>query len=136
MSKLTSISLAIGALALGACAHSASKAEYDATLSRAERDYHEAKVKCESYSGNSRDVCEADAKAQRAKNEADAKAAYEGTSKARYDQRVTAAEADYKVARQRCDDLAGDTKDVCIKDAEAALARAKADAKTAYRSTY
>jgi len=136
MSKLTSISLAIGALAVGACAHSATKAEYDAAMSRAERDYHEAKEKCEAYSGNARDICKADAKAQRAKNEADAKAAYEGTSKARYDQRVASAEADYKAARQRCDDLAGDNKDVCIKEAEAALARAKADAKMAYRSTY
>jgi len=134
MSKLTSICIAVGTLALGACAHSVPKAEYDAAISRAERDYKEAKAKCEGYSGNARDICEAEAKAQRAKSEADAKAAYSDTSKARYDQRVAAAEADYKVARQRCDDLAGDNKDVCIKDAEAALARAKADAKTAYRT--
>jgi len=136
MSKLSSICIALGTLALGACAHNANKAEYDAALSRADRDYHEAIAKCDGYSGNAQDICEAEAKAQRAKSEADAKAAYKGTSKAHYDQRVAAAEADYKVARQRCDDLAGDNKDVCIKDAEAALARAKADAKTAYRGTY
>ena len=34
-----------------------------------------------------------------------------GHFKARYDQRVASAEADYKAARQRCDDLAGDSKD-------------------------
>jgi len=135
MSKPIPIALVIaGALALGACASDrhASKAEYDAALSRAERDYHEAKAKCDSYSGNAEDICVAEAKAQRDKAEADAKAMYKGTPKARYDERIASAESDYKVARQRCDVLAGDSKDVCVKEAEAALARAKADAKTAY----
>jgi len=54
MSKVTSICIAVSALAVGACSHTAPKAEYDAALSRAERDYHEAKEKCEGYSGNAR----------------------------------------------------------------------------------
>lgn len=137
MSKLTAISIAISAIALGACAHphnanNAARADYEATLSRIDRDYHAADARCDGYSGNAKDVCRAEAKAQRDKAEADAKAAYQGTAKSRYDQRIAAADADYKVARQRCDELAGDDKDVCIKDADAAYARAKADAKTAY----
>ena len=38
-------------------------------------------------------------------------------------------EADYKVAMEKCDDKAGNLKDVCIKEAKAAMKSAKADAK-------
>ena len=34
------------------------------------------------------------------------------------------AEAEYEVAKERCDDLAGNAKDVCVKDAKAAHERA------------
>jgi hypothetical protein len=33
------------------------------------------------------------------------------------------------VAKEKCDDKAGNEKDVCVKEAKAALVRAKADAK-------
>jgi hypothetical protein len=39
------------------------------------------------------------------------------------------AEADYKVAKQKCDDLSGNAKDVSKKDAKAAYITAKVDAK-------
>jgi len=42
---------------------------------------------------------------------------------------VVKAEADHAAARQRCDDLAGNAKDVCIKQATAVETAAKADAK-------
>lgn len=42
---------------------------------------------------------------------------------------VTKAKADYKIAKEKCDDLAGNPKDVCPKEAKAAMAAAKADAK-------
>jgi len=135
MWKLTTIALATSALALGACAHSyrdATEAEHEAALSRAERDYHQAKRDCDAYSGNAEDVCKAEAKAQRAKDEAAADARYKDTPKAQYDQRMAAAEADYSVARERCDELAGDSKEVCVKEAKARLAKAKADASAGY----
>jgi hypothetical protein len=137
MWKLTTIALATSALAMGACAHSyhdAAQAEREAALSRAERDYQQAMARCEAYSGNAEDVCEAEAKAQRAKDEASAKAEYKDTPKADYDERIAAAEADYSVARERCDELAGDSKEVCVKEAKATLARAKADANADYRN--
>jgi activator of HSP90 ATPase len=49
--------------------------------------------------------------------------------KSRNDVRVVKAEADHAVARQRCEDLAGNAKDVCIKEATAVETAAKADAK-------
>ena len=42
---------------------------------------------------------------------------------------MTRADATYSVAKEKCDDLAGNSKDVCVKEADAALVRAKADAK-------
>src|SRR5471032_2987521 len=39
------------------------------------------------------------------------------------------ANADYSVARKKCDDKAGDAKKVCVTDATAAQTKAKADAK-------
>ena len=41
----------------------------------------------------------------------------------------TSAEADYDVAKQRCDAKTGNEKDVCVKEAKAAQVKAKADAK-------
>ena len=44
--------------------------------------------------------------------------------------RATArADANYEVAKEKCDDLAGNAKDVCVKEAKAAFVKAKADAK-------
>ncbi len=43
--------------------------------------------------------------------------------------RIVRAEADHAAARQRCEDLAGNSKDVCIKEAAAVETAAKADAK-------
>ena len=48
---------------------------------------------------------------------------------ARYDATVEKAKSDYKAARQRCSTLAGNDKDVCMKEAKAADERARADAK-------
>jgi len=39
------------------------------------------------------------------------------------------AEAQYKVAREKCDDLSGNAKDVCVKEAKAAETKAKAEVK-------
>src|SRR4029450_12831856 len=35
----------------------------------------------------------------------------------------------YNVAKEKCDELSGNPKDVCVKEADAALVKAKADAK-------
>jgi hypothetical protein len=60
---------------------------------------------------------------------ADAEAAYRNTPKLREDARVTRAEATYNVAKEKCDEVSGNSKDVCVKEASAVLVKAKADAK-------
>jgi hypothetical protein len=72
-------------------------------------------------------VAQADGREKVAK--ADAEAAYENTAKAREAARVARAEANYNVVIQKCDDLAGNPKDVCVKEAKSELVKGKADAK-------
>lgn len=58
-------------------------------------------------------------------------ARYKPSDKAAYKARVAKADADYEVAREKCDDLSGNAKDVCVKDAKAAHVSAKENAKVA-----
>lgn len=110
------------------------KSEYNAAKDQAEATYKVEKKKCDSLSGNAEDICEAEAKANKMRAEADAKAAYKHTRDVYYDQKVAHADADYLVAKEKCDDLAGNTKDVCVKEAKAAQTKAKADAKAEMKS--
>ena len=76
------------------------------------------------HEGNAKDVCVLEAKAARTKTEEEAEAAYKDTPKAREHAAHEIAEADYKVAKERCDDKTGNDKDVCVKEAKAAMTKA------------
>jgi hypothetical protein len=95
----------------------------------ADAQYKLDKESCASLSGNAKDICMAEAKGKDDVARAEAAAAYENTPKTRENARIAHAEAAYKVSMEKCDDLAGNKKDVCVKEAKASLVRAKADAK-------
>jgi hypothetical protein len=119
-----------GALALSAGAHAAGdKGAYENAKASAKSTYDAAVKQCDAMNGNAKDVCVAEAKAARVKTEEDAEAAYKNTPKARAHAVHEIAEANYKVAKERCDARTGNDKDVCIKVAKAELTRAEADAK-------
>jgi hypothetical protein len=106
-----------------------SKDAYDGVVKNAETQYKMDKDACSSRSGNAKDICLAEATGKEKIAKADAEAAYNNTPKAREDARVTRADATYNVAKEKCDELSGNPKDVCVKEADAALVKAKADAK-------
>ena len=106
-----------------------SREAYKAEKDRIDVEYKTAKEACNKLSGNVEDVCKAQAKANQRIAEAELDAKNKGTAKARYDARVARAEAQYSVAKEKCDDLSGNPKDVCMKEAKAAETKAKADAK-------
>src|ERR1700730_8787762 len=106
-----------------------SKEAYDMANKNAEAQYKMDKDACSSRSGNAKDICLAEANGKEKVAKADAEAAYKNTPKMRGDARVTRAEATYTVAKEKCDEFAGNPKDVCVKEANAALVKAKADAK-------
>jgi hypothetical protein len=116
---------AMVAFATPGFAADAAKATYDAAKARAEANYEAAKERCESFTGNSKDVCQKQAKAEKEKAQANAKAEHKGDAKSHNDAHLDAAKADYQVAKERCDALNGNAKDVCIKDAKATLASAQ-----------
>jgi len=106
-----------------------SKDAYDVVVKNAETQYKMDKDACSSRSGNAKDICLAEATGKEKIAKADAEVAYNNTPKAREDARVTRADATFNVAKEKCDDLSGNPKDVCVKEANAALVNAKADAR-------
>lgn len=56
-------------------------------------------------------------------------------AKATYKASQASADADYKVAHEKCTALTGNPKDVCVEEAKAARTRAKAEAKATYKNT-
>jgi len=106
-----------------------SKDSYEMAKTNADTRYKTDKDACSSLSGNAKDVCLAEAKGKEDVTKAEAEAAYANTPKTRENARVAHAQASYNTAIEKCDDLAGNLKDVCVKEAKAGLVKGKANAK-------
>ena len=119
-------------------------ASYKLRVARAEAAYAVAKEKCDDKSGNVKDVCvkeakadavaaKADAKAQRKTSDANATAtatsvkasnvAGEKGADARKDAAADKRDADYAVAKEKCAAFAGDAKSSCLIQAKARFGR-------------
>jgi hypothetical protein len=134
--KLTAVVIA-AAVALGYSGiglSALSKEERKAEEDRIATEHKSAKDQCRSLKANARDVCTAEADGASKVARAELEARDKGTIKSQTDARIARAEADYEIAREQCDDLAGNLKEVCLMDAKAALARGKADANVAHAS--
>ena len=119
------IALCLPALSLAGM----TKAEHESAKKSIEVDYKAAKSACEPLAGNTKDVCVAQAKGQEKVARAELQATYKPSADSRYEARLARAQADFTVAKEKCDDKGGNAKDVCVKEAEAAQTAAKADAK-------
>ena len=111
-----------------------SKPDYQAAKTRIGADFKTAKVTCDALSGNGKDVCVSEAKGKEKLARAELEANYTGKDKDRAKVANVKADAAFDLAKERCDDLAGNTKDVCVQQAKAARTRAKADAKLAHET--
>ncbi len=111
-----------------AAAQMMTKDAHDAAYKNAEAQYKSEKDACGRMSGNAKDICVEEAKGKENIAKADADAAFENTPKKREAARLARADAAYAVAKEKCDDLAGNAKDVCVKEAKAAHVKAKGDA--------
>jgi hypothetical protein len=120
--------LAACVLALGN-AHALTKEEAKVQKDRVEADYKAAREACNSQSGNAKDVCVTDAKGKRDVAEAEIKYQLSGKAGDADKLAKTKAKAEYDTAKQKCDALKGNEKDVCMKEAKAAETRGLADAK-------
>ena len=131
ISLLTAAGIAFAGAANAADNKTMSRDAYKADKDKIEAQYKADKDRCSSLSGNAKDVCQAEAKGKEKVAKADLEANYKNTDKARIDARMAKADADYDVAKEKCDDLKGNDKDVCVKEAKATRTKAKADAKVA-----
>jgi hypothetical protein len=128
-STITAVAAAISlSFSVAAMADSMSKSEYNADKNNIQAEYKSAKAICGQYKSNAKDICVAEAKGKENVALAELEATYQPGPKASYNVLIARAEADYSVAKQKCDEMAGNSKDVCVKEAKAALAAAKADA--------
>jgi hypothetical protein len=105
------------------------ESEYKAQKDKLSADYKVMKDRCKGMSGNAKDICQAEVKGEHEIAEKELTANYKPTDKNQYDARVAKADAVYNVAKEKCDDLKGNDKDVCVKEAKAAHTTAKANAK-------
>jgi hypothetical protein len=112
---------ALCALATGVQAADPDKAQreaaYKETVAHADADYKAAKEACKARQGNDKDVCMKEAKAAHVRATADAKAKRKSAA-AMADAHEDKMDANYKVAKEKCDAMSGDSKDACIRDAK------------------
>ena len=128
---LTLIAAAVSlAFSASAMANSMTKTEYNTAKKNIEADYKLAKTGCDPLLANAKDICMAEAKGRENVALAQLSATYKPSQKTRYEARIAQAQSDYAVAKEKCDDKAGNEKDVCVKQAQAAHTAAKADART------
>lgn len=106
-----------------------SQADYQASHARISSEQKSGKEGCNSLSGNARDICVTEVNGQHRVALAELESSYKPTAKNKSQIPVAKAEAAYAVAIQRCDDLAGNAKDICVKEAKSMEISAKADAK-------
>jgi len=130
--NITNIGFSALALALvysaSAMAQGLSRDQYKAAKQKITAEYAAAKTACDSLSGNNKDICIAEARGKEKIAKAEVLASYKPNLQTHHKVRVANAQASYAVAMQRCDDLAGNVKDVCVKEAKQAQTTAIADA--------
>lgn len=87
-------------------------------VAKAKSAYAVAKEKCDDQTGNAKDVCVKEAKAVEVQALADAKLGKQ-IGEARKEASTDKNDANYKVAVEKCDALAGAAKDSCVVTAKA-----------------
>lgn len=106
-------------------------ADYKAGKSRISADYKVDTLACKALTGNAQDVCQEEAKAKEKNGLAALE--YDHTGKASDQKKMLAVQVDtaYDVAKEKCDDLAGNAKDVCVQEAKAVKTKGQAELKLA-----
>lgn len=126
-------SLVIAAMMLAGAAQAAtmSKADHNAAKTRISAQYKTDKAACADLKNNAKDVCQVEAKGKQNVALAELQHGYSGKPADRMKLLKERAQADYALAKEKCDDLEGNAKDVCVKEAKAVETKALVNAKSA-----
>lgn len=136
--KQNSNSFVFTRLTLLVAALTAVSAIYAATMSRAdyvrEKDriatlFKSEKSACGSFSGNEKDICKEKADGKQKVARAELEYQYTGKPADATRRAVVKADTAFALAKEVCDDKAGNPKEVCVQEARATQTKALADAK-------
>ncbi len=105
------------------------KATYNTGKTRIEGEFKAGKTACAAMAGNAKDICMEEAKGKERVARAELEHSFTGKAADGTKVLVARAESTYAIAKERCDDLAGNAKDVCLREAKAAETRGLAEAK-------
>ena len=120
---------AVTGTAFAADATGMTKDAHKAAHEKIEAQYKADKKACDGMKGNEKDVCKAEAKGKEKVAMAELEAQYKPSDKATAKVTTAKADADYDVAKEKCEDQKGDAKSACKKEAKAAHDAAKGQAK-------
>lgn len=127
-SGLAAIAAAI-ALAPAPASARMSTPDYRSAKDRVESDYKAARASCGPLAASARDICMAEAKGGAMVGRTELQAKYRPSARTRYVARLARAEADYWVAKAKCDHAPGDVNRACQGEADAARTASKGDAR-------
>jgi hypothetical protein len=105
------------------------KAEFQSEMLRIDNEFDTAKARCDSFGGNARDICLAEARGNLQVAKAELEERKTPSTRTRYKVRLARAEAAFDVAAEECDEGTSAAKDACVEEAREALARDKAEAR-------
>ncbi len=105
------------------------KVEYKTENDRISGEYKVNKDKCDALKANAKDICVSEAKGIEKVAKAELEAQYKPSAKNTEKVAMAKGDTSYDTAKEKCDDLSGNAKDVCMKDAKAAHVKAKETAK-------
>ena len=110
-------------------AQNMSKPDYKAGKTRISDTYKTDKAECKKLSDNAQDICKEEAKGKEKVARAELEFGYSGKAADANKVLVVKAKATHEVAQEKCDDFAGNAKNVCRQEAKSAEQKALADAK-------
>ncbi len=107
-----------------------SKDELKIGKERVTTAYTADKVACKVLAGNARDICQEEAKGKATVARAELQYSYTEKPKDLTKVGEAKAKTTYEVAKERCDDMAGNDKAVCRKEARAVMVKALVDVRS------
>ncbi|KAF1049535.1 hypothetical protein [Xylophilus sp.] len=99
-------------------AQAMTREEHSAAKDKIEADYKVDKARCDSLKDNAKDICEKEAKGKEDVAKAELEQSYKPSDSNARKVEEAKADAAYAVAKEKCDDQAGDAKKACQKDAK------------------
>lgn len=115
-------------------AHGMTRDQKKAEEDRIEETAKSEKKACKSMSGNAKDVCEAEAKAKEKVAKAELEYKYSATDRNRVKLANMKAEAEYEVAKEKCEDQSGAAQTACKKQAKDHEQAARAEVRKSAKS--